>query len=94
MLLPFYSVSETDVRDSERGQPHAGMDAPPPPLLESHARPAPFSSPERRPLGMLPVGSRLQSVTQLWHTTLLLIGVTEVRYTDLAMLQQWRLEGG
>ena len=93
LLLPFYSVSESPAKSP--GQPHeAGMGAPPPPLLESHPRLTTFSSPERRLLGTLPVTGYLAAVKPFWNTVLPLFVTPEVRYKDLAMFQQWQLEGG
>ena len=93
LLLPLYSVSEGPAK--AQGQPHeAGMGAPPPPLLEAHARFTAFSSPERRLFGTLPVAGYLAAAKPFWNTVLPLLVTPEVGYKDLAMFQQWRLEGG
>ena len=96
LLLPLYSVPEADLTPSEtpKDSHAAGMDAPPPPLLESHARLASFNSPERRLFGTLPVSSQLETIKQTWHVILPFFVLQDVSRTDLAMFQQWRLEGG
>ena len=94
LLLPFYGVPDKEVVTGNH-EPHAaGMGAPPPPLLESYSRFTAFSNPERRPLGTLPVAAYLGAVKPFWNTVLPLLVTPEVRYKDLAMFQQWQLEGG
>ena len=95
LLLPLYSIPETDFTTREIPDSHtAGMDAPPPPLLESHARLASFGNPERRLLGTLPATGQLEAVRQTWHVILPLFALQEVSRSDLSMFQQWQLEGG
>ncbi len=96
LLLSLYSVPEASLTANEtQGDSHAaGMDAPPPPLLESHARLASFSNPERRLFGTLPITGQSGAIRQTWHVTLPLFALQEVSRTDLAMFQQWQLEGG
>ena len=93
LLLPFYSASESPAKSP--GQPHeTGMGAPPPPLLEAHARFTSFGNPERRLLGTLPVTGYLAAARPFWNTVLPRFVTPQVSRDDLAMFQQWQLEGG
>ena len=95
LLLPFYGVPDRDVGTANHKDSHAdGMGAPPPPLLESYSRLTAFSNPERRLIGALPVKVYLGVVKRVWHVALPLLALKAVTYTDLALFQQWRLEGG
>lgn len=96
LLLPLYSVPETGLATSETPKKShaAGMDAPPPPLLESHTRLASLSSPERRLFGALPLAQHLGVLKRTWPVSLPLLTSRVVNTNDLAMFQQWQLEGG
>ena len=94
LLLPFYGVPDKEVATGNHGPHTAGMGAPPPPLLESYSRFTAFSNPERRFLGTLPIQVYSGISKQVWHATLLLLALNLAPPTDLAMFQQWQLEGG
>ncbi len=90
LLLPLYAVPE-------RGAPGSGsvgMDAPPPPVLESLTRLGAFGGLERRVVGPLPVvGGRVAEKTSHVLVSLQPVGPV-LRRVALAEFQQWRLEGG
>lgn len=91
LLLPLYAVPE-------RQAPHsagAGMDAPPPPTLESSSRLGAFGGLERRLLGGPQAASDWWPVQRAWHVFVpLQPDLPGVKRVTLAELQQWRLEGG
>ena len=91
LLLPFYAVPE----GREAHPAGAGMDAPPPPLLESSSRLGAFGGLERRLLGGPQAASNWWRVERVWHVFVPLQPVQpEPGRVTLAELQQWRLEGG
>ncbi len=72
----------------------AGMDAPPPPTLESSSRFGVFGGLERRLLGGPSVASSLWILERAWFFTLPQPAQPDVAPTSRSQLQQWRLEGG
>ncbi len=90
LLLPLYAVPEKGAPDSG----NIGMDAPPPPILESLTRLGTLGGLERRVVGPLPVvGGRVAERTPHAFTPPQPMGPV-LRRAALAEFQQWRLEGG
>lgn len=88
-LLPLYLTPE-------HGTPRAsatGMDAPPPPTLESSYRFG-TGSLERRSLGGPSGTSSSWMLAQAWFVVLPRPARPDLAPPKLAELQQWRLEGG
>lgn len=72
----------------------SGMDAPPPPTLESGHRLGASGSFERRLLGGPSVTNSLWVPGRAWMFTPLRPASPDAAPVRLAELQQWRLEGG
>lgn len=90
LLLPLYAVPERQTSHSAG----VGMDAPPPPVLESSSRLGAFGGLERRLLGGPQAASNWWPVQRVWHISTPLQPVQPLERVTLAELQQWRLEGG
>lgn len=98
LLLPLYGVPEpAGARaDTPRDAPtHIGMDVPPPPLLETLPRLGAWGGLERRVLGTLPQSYSLNPYARFQKSTAPLEILTpDLERPTLALLGQWRLEGG
>lgn len=93
LLLPLYAVPEAPA--AQRARSDVGMDAPPPPLLETLSRPGIWGGLERRVLGAPPQPYRLNPLPRFGQNTpLSAIPAPEFGRPSLALLGQWRLEGG
>jgi len=90
LLLPLYLAPEHETLRASA----AGMDAPPPPTLESSSRFGVFGGLERRLLGGPSVASSLWILERAWFFTLPQPAQPDVAPTSRSQLQQWRLEGG